>query len=60
MRLRERIDGYEREVTFWCFVAVSTALYVAGGKTLPVGGWILRKAVNVLKFWIEIVSVVVF
>jgi hypothetical protein len=59
MSLRERIAGREREVVFWSLVAISTALYVIGGRSRPVGGWILRRTTNVLEFWASILSMIV-
>lgn len=57
---RERPPGFEREAAFWCLVAVSVGLYVVGGRSRPVGGWILLRALHVLNFWIEVMGAIGF
>lgn len=57
---RDQSAKFEREAAFWCLVVVSTGLYVVGGRTRPVGGWILLRALHVLNFWIEVAGAIGF
>jgi hypothetical protein len=44
------------EYLFALLIVVSTVLYLLGGREYPFGGWVIRRVYNVLKFWLEFLT----
>jgi hypothetical protein len=47
------------ELGFWFLVGVSSLLYLIGNPRFPIGGWLILRTVNVLKFWQTVLLVAI-
>lgn len=46
------------ELGFWILTLIALILYLWGGRgLLPFGGWVARRGVNVVKFWLDLIQI---